>query len=57
MRSASRVRDSIMSTSDKICKDGESKLSEDCVEDVEGMLQKLSTADNKEDTSICANIF
>jgi len=45
-----------MSTSDKICKDGASKSNNDGVEDVEGILQNISTAD-KEDIalSVCAN--
>ena len=38
MRSTSRVRDNIMSTSDKICKEGASKSSDDGAKDIEGML-------------------
>ena len=54
----SRVRDDIMSTSDKICKDGVSKSSEeqdDDVCEVKDMLQKLSTDDKDVVLSICAN--
>jgi len=44
-----------MSTSNKICKDGASKSNDDDVCEMNDMLQQLSTADNKDSISICAN--
>ena len=42
-----------MSTSNKVCKDGASKPNDDACEELNDMLQQLSTADK--DVSICAN--
>jgi len=44
-----------MSTSDKICKDGVSKSSEDGVCDINDKLQKMSTDDKDIVLSVCAN--
>ena len=44
-----------MSTSDSSCKDGASKSSSDDVCEMNDMLQQLSTADNEDSISICAN--
>ena len=44
-----------MSTSDKICKDGVSKSSEEDVCDINDMLRKMSTDDKDVVLSVCAN--
>jgi len=45
----------IMSTSDIICKDGASKSNDDGVCEMNDMLQNISTADNEDNISVCAN--